>query len=381
MTPARGGRRQAAVVGIAALPYAKDIGMTEREAGARAILAALDDAGLTPADVDGLTRFLWETTTEIEMGRTLGMDGLKMFGCVDYGGGAGPPVVALAAMAIEVGLADVMVVWRARNRGSGVRPWMKEIAAKGQDQFEWPHGLIRPVDGIAMQTRVWMERNGWPQELLGSIAINNRNYATRNPMALMRDPITMDDYLASRWICEPLRLFDCCLETDGALALVMTAADRARDLRQQPAYVTGYGFGSMPEQYLMTSYYGPNLEETSARYVGRELWKNTGLTAKDIDVVQWYDAFTPEIAVQFEEYGFCELGEAPSYLTSGEHVPYNTSGGSLSEAYVHGFNLLVEGVRQIRGASTSQVDEVAHCLVSGGNVVPTGAVVFSAEAS
>jgi len=284
-------------------------------------------------------------------------------------------------MAIELGIADVMVVWRARNRGSGTRPWMKELAGLGQNQFHWPHGLIRPVDGIAMQTRYMIDRYGWPPELLGSVAINNRDHAARNPSALMRTRITMEDYLASRWISEPLRLFDCCLETDGALAIVMVAAERAPDLPQDPVYVTGFGLGSMPQQYAMTSYYGPKLEASSARYVAQEVWKNTALKPSDMDVIQFYDAFTPEIPMQFEEYGFCGEGEAADYLLSGAHVPYNTSGGGLSEAYVHGFNLIVEGVRQVRGESSSQVPEVSHCLVTGGNVVPTGAIVFSSEPS
>jgi acetyl-CoA acetyltransferase len=371
--------RQAAIVGIGALPFSKDIQMTEREAGAKAILAALDDAGLNTGDVDGLTRYAVETTSELEMGRVLGLNSLKMFGSVDYGGGAGPPAVALAAMAIELRVADVVVVWRARNRGSLIRPWVAKVDDQSQDQFEWPHGMVRPVDGMAMLTRIWKHRYGWPDELLGMVAINNRNHAIRNPMALMRKPMSMEEYLSSRWVSEPLRLFDCCLETDGALALVLVADERASDLQQRPAYVTGYGFGSLPEGYLMNSFYAARPWETPAKYVAAEIWKNAKLRPADIQVVQFYDAFTPEIPIQFEEYGFCGEGEAFEYLESGEHLPFNTSGGSLSEAYVHGFNLLLEGVRQVRGTSTSQVADVVHCLVTGGNVVPTGAVVLSSE--
>lgn len=371
-------RRQAAVAGIAALPYSKNIGMTERESGSKAILAALEDAGLSSRDVDGLFRCSWEATTEMEMARILGLDGLRVFGCQDYGGGAGPPIVAQAAMAIECGVADVVVAWRARNRNATQRPWVtRSFDSPGQDQFEWPNGIVRPVDAMAMMTRVWIDRYEWPPELLGTVAINNRAHATRNPMALMKDPITMDDYLSSRWICEPLRLLDCCLESDGALALVLVADEMIPDTPQPPAYVTGFGFGSMPDQYAMSNFYGPDLVDTTARYVATELWKNTGLSPSDIDVVQWYDAFTPEVVVQFEEYGFCQRGEASEYIMSGEHPAYNTSGGNLSEAYVHGFNLLVEGVRQVRGTSTSQVPDVLHSLVTGGNVVATGAVVFS----
>jgi acetyl-CoA acetyltransferase len=195
----------------------------------------------------------------------------------------------------------------------------------------------------------------------------------------MQKPMTMDDYLGSRMIADPLRLFDCCLETDAAMAMVLTSAERAADLKSTPAFVTGFGMGSGPQMTAMTFYYGDQLGVTPSRYVAPELWRNTGLTPRDIDVVQFYDAFTPQIPLGFEEYGFCGEGESPAYMADGAAPPYNTSGGGLSEAYVHGFNLLVEGVRQVRGTSTSQVPNVRHSLVTSGNVVPTGAIVFSKE--
>jgi acetyl-CoA acetyltransferase len=378
--PARIARhRQAAVVGIAALPFSKNIGMTERNAGARAILDGLRDAGLTVADVDGMFRFVWENTTEMEMARILGVANLRAFGEVDYGGGAGCPTIAHAALAIENDLADVVVVWRARNRSSGGRPWVSQLHAVGQDQFERPYHIVRPVDGMALHTRFWIDKYGWTPEVLGRVAVRQRENARQNPAALMQKPMTMDDYLASRLIADPLRLFDCCLETDAAMAMVLTSAERAADLDVAPAYVTGFGMGSGPQMTAMTFYYGETLGVTPARYVAPELWRNTGLTPKDIDVVQFYDAFTPQIPLGFEEYGFCGEGEAPAYMAEGKHPPYNTSGGGLSEAYVHGFNLLVEGVRQVRGTSTTQAPDVRHSLVTSGNVVPTGALVFSKE--
>ncbi len=373
--------RQAVVAGIHALPFAKDIGMTERHAGALAIRGALADAGLTPAEVDGMCRFGWETTTELEMGRIVGVHNLRVFGEVGFGGGAGAPVVGLAAAMIERGAADVVVVWRARNRGSGGRPWVSQLHAEGQDQFERPYGIVRPVDGMAIHTRYWMHHYGWTPELFGTVAINQRRYAQQNPAAMMRKPMTMDDYLAARMIAEPLRLFDCCLETDGAMAMVLTSAERARDLPVTPAYITGWAMGSGPQGYAMTFYYADEMGVTPAKYVAPELWRNTGLAPADMDVVQFYDAFTPQIPISFQEYGFCADGEAADYLTSGANPPYNTSGGGLSEAYVHGFNLLLEGVRQVRGTSTGQVDAVQHSLVTSGNVVPTGAVVFSRDPS
>jgi len=192
-------------------------------------------------------------------------------------------------------------------------------------------------------------------------------------------PLTMEEYLASRWIAEPLCLFDNCLETDGALAMVLTSADRARDLGVTPAYVSGYAFGSGPQVYAMTNVYGEEIGASPNAFVAPELWKNTELGPADMDVVQIYDAFTPQIPLFFQEFGFCEDGAGADYLREEKNPPYNTSGGGLSEAYVHGFNLLVEGVRQVRGASTAQIDDVPHCLVTSGNVVPTGAIVFSKE--
>ncbi|MHB8669640.1 MAG: thiolase C-terminal domain-containing protein [Acidimicrobiales bacterium] len=366
-------------VGIHALPFAKDIGMTERHTGALAILGALADAGLAVSDVDGLIRFSWEHTTEMEMARILGVQNLSVFGSVDFGGGAGAPVVAHAAMAIERGVADVVVTWRARNRSSGGRPWAGQLQAPDQDQFERPWGLVRPSDGMAMLTRVWMHRWGWGRELFGQVAVTQRRHARRNPAALMQKELTMEDYLSSRMIAEPLCLFDNCLETDGALALVLTSAERAADLNlvHPPAFVTGYGMGSGPDCYGMTMYYGDELGVTPARHVAPALWSSTGLGPADIDVVQLYDAFTPQVPLSFQEYGFCADGEAPDYMASGEAPLYNTSGGGLSEAYVHGFNLLLEGVRQVRGTSTTQVSDVEHSMVTSGNVVPTGAVVLS----
>jgi len=376
--PVRNIARQPVVAGMHALPYSKDIGMTERHSGALAILGALTDAGLTVNEVEGITRYVWQPTTEMEMARVLGVPNLKWFGAQDYGGGAGPPTVALACAAIELGLIDCAVVWRSRNRSSGGRPWAGQMLAEGQDQFERPFGIVRPADGIALLVRVWMREWGWTREDFGRVAITVREHANRNPAAMMYDrALDMQSYLSSRMIAEPLCLFDNCLETDGALAIVLVAAERARDLDVEPVYVTGYALGSGPELYAMTNYYGDSLTTSPNAFVAPELWRNTGLKPADIDVCQIYDAYTPQVPLYFQEFGFCGDGEGAAFLA--EAPPYNTSGGGLSEAYVHGFNLIVEGARQIRGTSTDQVAGARHCVVTGGNVVPTGALVLSKE--
>jgi acetyl-CoA acetyltransferase len=374
--------RQPAIVGIHALPYSRDIGMTERRSGALAILGALAEAGLGVRDVDGICRYVWQPTTEMEMARILGVPNLRWFGAQDYGGGAGPPTVALACAAIELGLADCVVVWRSRNRSSGGRPWAGQMLAEGQDQFERPMGVVRPVDGFALLARVWMRTWGWTREDLGRVAITVRGHANRNPAAMMHARrLTMEEYLSARMIAEPLCLYDNCLETDGALACVLVPAERARDLdlAHPPAYVTGYALGSGPDRYAMTNYYGEDLLRSPNAAIAPELWRRTGLGPADIDVCQIYDAFTPQIPLAFQEFGFCGEGEGAAFCASEACPPYNTSGGGLSEAYVHGFNLIVEGVRQVRGTSTSQVPDARHCLVTGGNVVPTGALVLSRE--
>ena len=371
--------RTAVVAGVGALPFAKDLQMTERRAGALAIGAALADAGLQSSEIDGMVRSVWERTTEMEMARLVGAGNLRYFGSVDYGGGAGAPLIGQAAMAIEHGVADVVVVWRARNRGSGGRPWSGQMLAEGQDQFERPHGLVRPVDGMAILARWWMHTYGWSRSDLAEVALSQRAFALGNPAALMRKPLTLDNYLSARMVAEPLCLFDCCLETDGALALVLTSAERAAKLESSsPAVrIAGYAWGSGTDTYAMTSFYGDELGATPARDVARELWRRTGLTPADVDVAQLYDGFSPQVLIQLHEYGFCGEGEGPAYLRSPDGIPVNTSGGGLSEAYVHGFNLLVEGVRQARGDAANQVDGVEHSLVTSGNVVPTGAVMFA----
>src|SRR5207248_11086042 len=158
---------------------------TERHSGALAILGALRDAGLSADDVDGLTRYVWQPTTEMEMARVVGIPNLKFFGAQDYGGGAGAPTAGLAALAIERGLADVMVVWRSRNRASGGRPWAGQMLAEGQDQFERPFGIVRPADRFALIARVLMHRYAWTREDFGRVAIHVREMALRSPAAMI----------------------------------------------------------------------------------------------------------------------------------------------------------------------------------------------------
>jgi acetyl-CoA acetyltransferase len=376
-------RDAAAIVGIGHTEFSKNIGRPERTIALEAIGAALDDAGVSPREVDGLVKFSLENTMEVEICRNLGIPNLTFFGDVAYGGGAGCGAVGHAAMAIASGVASTVVVWRARNRGSGGRPWASRQSNRVGGEFAWflPWGLSRPVDQIAMLTRRHMVELGSTEEHLGAVATAFREHAQRNPNAMMRKPMMMEDYRAARWVSEPLRLFDCCLESDGALALVMTTPERARDLKQPAVLVRAASQGLGPDHLVMANYFTPNPMETPARFAAQELWRLAAMGPDEIQCAQFYDAFSPLVVISLEEYGFCKPGDggpfaAEGNLRLGGALPSNTSGGSLSEAYVHGMNLILEGVRQIRGTSTSQVDGCENVLVTSGNGVPTSSLVL-----
>lgn len=376
-------RDRAAIVGVAHTEFAKDIGRPERVIALEAITAALEDAGLSPADVDGMVKFSLENTFEVDVMRNLGIPNVSFFGDVAYGGGAGCAAVGHAAMAIATGAAEVVVVWRARNRGSGGRPWASKSNRVGGDlQWYLPWGLSRPVDQIAMLARRHMIEHGSTAEHLGAVATAQRAYAHNNPFAMMRDrPMTMEDYRSARFVSEPLRLYDCCLESDGALAVVLTSAARARDLRRPPVLVRAAAQGIGPEHVVMANYFTADPLDTPGRYTAGALWRLAGMSPDEIDVAQIYDAFSPLVVISLEEYGFCKPGEggpfcAEGNLRPGGRLPTNTSGASLSEAYVHGMNLIIEGVRQLRGESHNQVPGAETCFVTSGNGVPTSALVL-----
>jgi len=288
-------------------------------------------------------------------------------------------------------MARCVLVYRSRNRGSGGRPWAgtsrerDNIAAETNETALFsPYGFVRPVDQVAMFARRFLHERGYTSRHLGWIAVACRRHATNNPVAMMREPITVEDHQRSRLISDPLRLLDCCLETDGAAAVIVAAADMARDLRQKPAYITAAAQGMGPRNWTMNNYFKEPLLESPGAYAARDLWRMAGVGPRDVQVAQLYDAFTPLVLASLEEYGFCKPGEAGAFvedhgLELGGRLPCNTSGGSLSEAYVHGINLIIEAARQIRGTSLNQVPGAQLSLVTSGNMVPTGALLLRGE--
>lgn len=378
---------QVAIVGIGHLPFAKDIGRPISDTAVEAIQLALVDAGLEAEDVDGMSMLEMEATHEVSIARRLGVRQLTWWDKISYGGGGSAGMIGHAAAAIAAGMATTVVCHRARNRGSRTsRPWSKEKQLVTDDKaLHTPWGLIRPVDVIGMWAHRHMHEFGTKPEHLGNVAIAARKHANRNPDAMMRDrPLDMETYLSGRMIGYPLRLYDCCLETDGALACIVTSVERARDLRHAPVYVHSVAQASGPNPVHLANYNNTPEMLTTSVFCAELLWQRSELKQKDMGCAQIYDAFTPLVITGLEDYGFCERGEGGPFTEGGRielggELPVLTSGGGLSEAYVHGFNLIVEGVRQLRGTSVNQVPGCKATIVTGASGVATSAVVLRAD--
>jgi acetyl-CoA acetyltransferase len=378
--------RGTAIVGIGATEFSKDSGRSELRLAAEAVRAALDDAGLTPADVDGLVTFTMDTSPEITLAQACGIGELSFFSRVHYGGGAACGTVRQAALAVAAGAAEVVVAYRAFNErsgrrfGSGVRH--REPSAEGV-ALGWvmPYGLLTPASWVAMTAQRYLHTHGLtPEAAFGPVAVTARRHAAANPAAYFHGrPITLADHAASRWIAEPLRLLDCCQETDGGQALVVTSLDRARDLPHPPAVIAAAAQGAGRAQEQMTGFYRGDLTGLpEARVVARQLWQRSGLGPADIDVGILYDHFTPFVLMQLEEYGFCGPGEAAGFVAE-DRLPLNTHGGQLGEAYLHGMNGVAEAVRQLRGTSPNQVRGAERVLVTAGTGVPTSGLVLTSD--
>lgn len=374
-----------AIVGIGQTAFGKGLEDTELSLACQAIAMAIDDAGLRPSEVDGLVMFSMENGREVEVARNVGLGDITYFGEIGYGGGAGCGTVGHAAMAVVTGQCGVAVAWRARKRSAKAsRPWANvNQRLSGATQWSRPFGLLRPVDEIAMLARRYMHEFGATRDHLANVALAFRRHANRNPNATMYEKkMTRDDYMKARWISEPLCLFDNCLETDGALAVVIVSAERAKDLKPRPVYVHAFAQGIPRQHQVMTNYFCDDPLLGPSYACARRLWQRSDFAPKDVRVAQLYDAFSPLIPLSLEGYGFCERGEGAAFTNDGAlewpngRLPTNTAGGGMSEAYVHGFNLVLEGVRQMRGTSTSQVADAACCLVTSGEGVPTSALLL-----
>ena len=374
--PGRFPRGEVAIVGIGCTEYSKDSGVGVFTLATRAIRAALDDAGLAVDDVDGLCTYgVNDSIPPNVLAQALGIQSLSFYVDQFYGGSVSLTMLGQATLALAAGVADCVVVYRALNGRSGTRlngsgagsgtsgrlPW--------DMQFKVSAGLIAPSQEIAMAAKAHMLKYGTTSEDFGRIAVLSRTNALDNERAMMRTPMTLEDHQASRWIVEPFHKFDCCLETDGAVAVALVRADRAADLAHRPVLVQGAAWGG---GITVVNNGHTDLTDSPARPIAERVYASAGLGVDDIDFAELYDCFTYNVLSQIEGYGFAEPGGVPAMLVdgafdrSGGSLPLNTHGGLLSEGYLHGMNHVYEAVEQIRGeAGHRQVERHDTALVTG----------------
>ena len=333
---------QTAIVGIGATEFSKDSGRSELRLAVEAVAAALADAGIAPSDVQGMVTFSSDTNPDIDISRSLGIGDLTFFSRIHYGGGAACATIQQAALAVSSGVADVVVCYRAFNErsgsrfGAGVQGRAPLPTAENAHMASYlPVGLLTPASWVAMAAQRYLHETGATSEDLGRVAVADRKHAATNPKAwFYEQPITLEEHQASRFIVEPLHLLDCCQETDGGQALVVTSLERARDLGNDPVVVRAAAQGSGAGQDMMTSYYRDDLLGLpEMAVVARQLWQTSGLGPDDMQAAILYDHFTPYVLYQLEELGFCGKGEAKDFvrdgrLESGARCPSTRTAGS-----------------------------------------------------
>ena len=363
-------RDQAAIAGVGWAGYSKDSGVSTLTLALHAIRAALDDAGLDHAAVDGVaTHGVGDSTPATVVAAALGLRDVRFIMDQVGGGGLSATAVGHAAMAVALGQANAVVVWRALNARSEFRMGGTGRAAPALAEFQYqvPYGYLAPPQQFAMVARAYLDTGRVNEKVLGTVALTQRAYAQRNPRAMMRAPITMEDYLASPWVAEPLRRLDCCLESDAAVALVVTSTARAAALRQPAVLVSGFATGAGMTLYNTGR---TTLIPSPARDLAPRLYASAGIGPAEVDIAELYDAFTFLVPLQLEDYGLVPAGEVGPFILDGGtgpggRLPVNTHGGHLSEGYVHGLNHVAEAVTQLRGsAEDRQVPGAAVALVS-----------------
>lgn len=353
-----------------------------------AVLTALQDCGLGPADVDGLCSFgLFNDTVACQaVATSLGMGDLTYTSDVNNGGSQPCFAVMNAAMAVACGLATTVVVFRALNGRSGTKVGSTRFAAP-TSQYRYPIGLTAYPQYIALWARRYMNTTGTTEEDFGAVVGRQRDYAALNDRAVRRDPLDLDNYLSRGFVVQPFRTVDCTVEVDGAVAVVVTSLERARDLAVPPAVVDGAawatGRGSGLDIADLHSW--PDFSYNCQQVLAPALWASCGLTPSQIDVAEIYDCFSPAVLYGLEGLGFVGPGEAGAFIREGNtalggRLPVNTHGGLINEGYVHGMNTVSEAALQIQGrCGARQVAGAQTAVATSGVLVDGSALVLRAD--
>ncbi len=363
---------------------------TEFQLACTAIRHAVEDSGLALEDVDGIVSYMDQRNDPMRLAAALGIRELRWTG-QPFGGGGNNAAAAvqLADAAVTAGYARHVVAFRALAQGQFGRFGQAGAGAGrggaigGPMAWSAAYGLLSPAQECALHTRRFLHDHGISQEALCEIALACYANAQRNPRALRGGrPLTREAYHASRWIVEPFHLYDCCPENDGAAAVVVTSAERARDLAKPPVAIAAAAQGYGP-RFGSAAFQPAHFPGVFYREAARDLWDRAGVEPRDVSVAQFYENFTGPVLMALVEMGFCAADEVEAFVADGAlagpdaRLPFNTSGGNLGEAYIHGFELVNEAVRQVRGESTCQVEDVEHSLVVGGpGYAPASTVLF-----
>lgn len=382
----------ASIVGVGWTPYSRHSGVTVEQLAVEAVRAAADDAGLDVQDIDGLVTYgLCDTAYSGVVGTSLGLKELGYFSDHTAGGNVACSVVIEAAMAVATGQAKHVAVYRALNGASGMRyggaSWSQMMSttslfSDAESQFLDTCGLTMPAQHYAMLARRHMIKYGTDHRDFAAVAITCRNHAALNDRAQMRKPLSLADYEASPWIADPFRLLDCCVQTDGGCALIVTSADQARDLRKRPVRIRAGASTNQAARGVMWTNFSEDHSRCYADRLADRLFAQAGITRGDIDFAELYDCFTYSVLVQLEDFGFCQKGEAGAFFRDGHAdlagtLPVNTHGGLLSEGYIHGLNSVTEAVIQLRGeAGRRQVKDAEFGLVTAGGAAYSGSALI-----
>jgi acetyl-CoA acetyltransferase len=385
MSTASRSSADAAIVGVGATPYyrrGESYPQTTTELAGKAIIAACEDAGIAVSQIDGFAYYSGagagygeQLDTAVFM-ETLGIPEVGFSAALTSGGGGVAGSIGLARAALRNGdatyVVTVMALQQLKQRLGTV---FGASPPNPMNSFLQPSGLVGPGHLMSVLTRRHMHLYGTRREAFAEIAMSTRENALNRPKALRTTPMTIDDYFNARMIAEPLCLFDFCLETDGAVAVITTTLDRARDLKQKPVKVMASTHGGRRDWGRAFAWFGmqdPDFASSGHAPVAKRLYEAAGVGPEDIDVALLYDHFSPMVLMQLEDYGFCAKGEGGAFVESGAirykggSIPVNTHGGQLSEAYIIGMTHIVEAVEQIRGTAINQVPDAEFALASGG---------------
>jgi acetyl-CoA acetyltransferase len=380
---------RAAIAGIGATEFSSNSGRSELQLAVEATMAALTDAGLEPADVDGIVTYTLDNNPEVEVFRNIGGKALKFFSRSPYGGGGACAPILQAAMAVSTGVAEVVVCYRALNERSEYRfgtpmEFVKPTTEEVMHHYHTMHGLQTPAAIVGLAMRRYMHDTGATCEDFANVAISARRHAATNPRAFYYGrPLSRDEYMASKMIADPFRRFDCCMESDGSVAVVVTTTERARGLRQKPALIRAAAISATEGMVGIANYYAGHLLFDEVQFLARQLYASARLGPRDIQASIFYDHFGPVVMPTLEAFGFSKRGEAKDFIKNGNievggAMPVNTNGGQVAEGYIHGMNGIAEAVRQVRGTAVNQVANVENVAVTAASGFPTSGLILSA---